>query len=203
MLHAPQSAPSGSVVDQPRSHPLFPAATRFCTHCGSLLARRIPLDDTRMRFVCARCEHVHYENPRILVSCFVTCGQGVLLCRRALQPGYGLWAPPAGYLEEGESLEQAAARETLEETGVVVDPRRVALHGVSTLTALRQVYVNFRTQVAIRGCAPGREALDAGYFDALSVPWGSLTYPQIAIDLRVFLNELATGQFGVHLNSVP
>jgi ADP-ribose pyrophosphatase YjhB (NUDIX family) len=203
MLHAPQSAAPGSVVDQTWSHPISAAASRFCTHCGSLLVRRVPLDDTRMRFVCTRCEHVHYENPRILVSCFVTCGQGVLLCRRALQPGYGLWAPPAGYLEEGESLEQAAARETLEETGVVVDPHRLTLHGVSTLTALRQVYVSFRTQVAIRGCAPGREALDADYFDAPSVPWGALTYPQIEMDLRVFLNELATGQFGVHVNSVP
>jgi len=203
MLHAPQRGLSGSGVDQSRIHSLLPAATRFCTHCGSLLVRRVPLDDTRLRLVCTRCEHVHYENPRILVSCFVTWGQDVLLCRRALQPGYGLWAPPAGYLEEGESLEQAAARETLEETGVVVDPHRLALHGVSTLTALGQVYVSFRTQVALRGCAPGREALDAGYFDAPSVPWGLLTYPQIETDLRVFLNELATGQFGVHLNSVP
>lgn len=98
-------------------------------------------------------------------------------------------------------MEQAAARETLEETGVVVDPHRLALHGVSTLTALGQVYVSFRTRVAARGCAPGREALDAGYFDARSIPWGALTYPQIERDLRVFLHELATGQFGVHLNS--
>jgi 8-oxo-dGTP pyrophosphatase MutT (NUDIX family) len=113
-----------------------------------------------------------------------------------------LWAPPAGYLEEGESLEQAAARETLEETGVVVDPQRLALHGVCTLTALGQVYVSFRTQVAIRHCAPGREVLDAGYFDAQSVPWSALTYPQIETDLRVFLAELATGQFGVHVNSL-
>jgi 8-oxo-dGTP pyrophosphatase MutT (NUDIX family) len=114
-----------------------------------------------------------------------------------------MWAPPAGYLEEGESLEQAAARETLEETGVVIDPHRLALHGVSTLTALSQVYVSFRTRVTLRRCAPGREALDAEYFDAHSVPWKALTYPQIETDLRIFLNELATGQFGIHVNSVP
>jgi len=114
-----------------------------------------------------------------------------------------MWAPPAGYLEEGESLEQAAARETLEETGVVIDPHRLALHGVSTLTALGQVYVSFRTRVTVRRCAPGREALDADYFEAQSVPWKALTYPQIETDLRIFLNEFATDQFGIHVSSVP
>lgn len=182
--------------------PIAAGSAGFCTCCSAALARRVPVDDVRERLVCTRCDRVHYENPKVLVTCVVTCGRSVLLCRRALQPAYGLWAPPSGFLEEGETLQEAAARETFEETGVVIDAEHLALRGVITLTALRQVYVGFRARVAVRHCVAGREAIEAGFFSEQDVPWPQIAYPEIAADLRAFFSELATGQHRMHVSSV-
>lgn len=158
--------------------------------------------DTRERLICAQCDHVHYENPRILVTCFVTYGDAVLLCRRALEPAYGKWAPPAGFLENGETVQEAAARETLEETGVVINPKQLAMYGVTTLTAMEQVYLSFRAKVRADHCTSGPESLDVGFFREQDVPWRELAYPQIARDLRVFFREIAADQYDVHVRSI-
>jgi len=174
----------------------------FCTYCGSLLVRRASRNNFRERRVCTRCNYVHCENPKVLVSCLVSCGERVLLCRRAVEPAYGMWAPPSGFLEAGETLEEAAARETLEETGVVINAQRLDLRGVTTLTTLRQVYVGFRTRVDSTHCAPGPESIEAQFLTEEEIPWRQISFPGIAADLRAFFLELASGQYRVHVNSV-
>lgn len=162
----------------------------FCTQCGDVLVRRVLLADPRERLLCRNCAHVHYENPKVLVACLVTCEDRVLLCRRALEPAYGMWAPPGGYLENGETLEEAATREVWEEAGVTVSD--LALRGVTTLISLQQVYVNFTATTREGDCRPGAESLDAAFFSPRDVPWSRLAFPPIAEDLEEFLHDRAT-----------
>src|SRR6202012_3670586 len=81
----------------------------------SSFVRQIPEGDNRERMVCADCGHIAYENPKVVVGAVVTSGDRVLMCRRAIEPRLGFWTLPAGYLELGETLEEGAAREALEE----------------------------------------------------------------------------------------
>ena len=88
---------------------------KYCSTCGEHVARKIPADDNRERWVCERCGTVHYQNPLIVVGCIAERDGKVLLCKRSIEPRYGYWTVPAGFMELGETLAGGAARETLEE----------------------------------------------------------------------------------------
>jgi ADP-ribose pyrophosphatase YjhB (NUDIX family) len=151
---------------------------------------------------CTRCSVIHYQNPKVLVVTMISCGTRVLLCRRAHAPSAGLWNAPAGFMEQNETLEQAAARETLEETGVTVDPDNLILHTIANLPFISEVYVTFRTTVTDMRVTCGPESLEAAYFSESETPWDALAYPAMNGFLRMFFRELVTNQFGVHLGHV-
>ena len=133
----------------------------YCSNCGERVIEKIPAGDNRPRYVCDACQTVHYQNPKIVAGCIPVWDNRVLLCRRAIEPRYGLWTLPAGFMENGESTEQAAARETWEEAcGRVTE---LALYGVFSIPQINQVYMMFRAQLAIRripagGRKPGSQA---------------------------------------------
>lgn len=175
--------------------------TVHCTQCGQRLIRKLTVSESRERLVCSSCGHIDYENPKILVACLVTFGDRVLLCRRALAPAYGLWAPPGGFLESGETPHQAAAREVWEETGVRIACDDLVLRGLTCLTELNQVYANFSGSASCGDCQPGIESLDAAFFSPQKLPWDELAYPAIAEDLRQFLHERRIGRHRVRANA--
>ncbi|CAL5062970.1 unnamed protein product [Urochloa decumbens] len=114
------AASSGSNASSSAPLPPPPAVVhkskiRFCPACGSPTKLAIPDGDEKMRAICSSCGRVHYENPKMVVGCLVEHDNKVLLCRRKIEPAYGLWTLPAGYLEVGESTAEGASRETLEE----------------------------------------------------------------------------------------
>src|SRR5690349_18652706 len=80
----------------------FRPVIKFCTQCASPVSLRVPAGDMLPRYVCNRCGHIHYENPRIVVGCIATWEDHILLCRRAIEPRYGFWTLPAGFMENGE-----------------------------------------------------------------------------------------------------
>ncbi|MCH9638811.1 MAG: NUDIX hydrolase, partial [Betaproteobacteria bacterium] len=88
---------------------------KFCCDCGNTVETRIPEGDTLPRYVCPVCHMIHYQNPKVVVGCIPEWENKILLCRRAIEPRRGWWTLPAGFMENNETLEQAAARETLEE----------------------------------------------------------------------------------------
>ena len=87
----------------------------FCNQCAHPVATQIPDGDTKERYVCNECGVIHYQNPKIVAGCIPEWEGQILLCRRGIEPRHGLWTIPAGFMENGETIEQAAARETLEE----------------------------------------------------------------------------------------
>ena len=104
------------------------ANLNYCSRCGKPLSFGPLETETRDRLVCDDCGFIAYVNPRLVVSTMPVTDEGKLvLIRRAIEPGYGAWAQPGGFLEIDETAQEGAVRETLEETGLLVEtdrPRR-------------------------------------------------------------------------------
>jgi ADP-ribose pyrophosphatase YjhB (NUDIX family) len=171
----------------------------FCSDCGAPVSIRIPPGDTLPRHVCTQCQRVHYSNPRILVSCLATFGVQALWMKRAQPPAAGKWSVPGGFLEQGETLQQAAARELFEETGAEIDPASLQLYGVGSVVDINQVYVSFRAQLPQPLFGGSPEALEVALFDVDSLPWDQLAFPDIIPAVRNFYRELSSGEFGIYL----
>lgn len=172
---------------------------RFCSACGGPLAeRRLGAEQ---RLVCDGCGAVSYRNPKVLVTTILAHAGRVLLCRRAEPPAVGRWALPGGFMECNETLEEAGARETREETGIRVDPQDLLLHALSTLPDISEVYVGLRVELREEPVvAIGPECLDARFFAESEVPWAELAYTDIAAYLRVFFEEQRSNQYSVHFS---
>ena len=173
----------------------------FCSNCGAAtLELRIPDGDTLQRRVCATCGTIHYENPKIVAGCLPVWGERVLLCKRAIEPRYGLWTLPAGFLENGETLMNGALRETLEEAHA-----RVALgelYTVVSLPQINQVYMMFRATLLDLDFGPGSESLDVKLFDESEVPWESLAFRTIARTLRNYFVDRRLRAFTLHVSAL-
>jgi len=177
---------------------------KFCSECGAAVELRIPSGDTLVRYVCTQCQRVHYDNPRILVSCLATWGDRALWMKRAQPPRQGLWSVPGGFMERGESLQQAAVRELREETGVELDPQALFLYGIGTIRDVSQVYVSFRALLpAPEMSGPmfhaTEEALEVALFSADDLPWDELAFPDIVPAVRNFYRETRSGDYGIYL----
>jgi ADP-ribose pyrophosphatase YjhB (NUDIX family) len=175
---------------------------KYCPECGTRLEARWISTDERERLVCVSCNAIHYENPRILVALMLTCEDRLLLCRRAQQPSLGAWTPPSGFMERGETLERAAAREAHEEAGVSIAPDRLILYSVSSLPKISEVYVIFRAVAHDASCRPGRESLDVGFFSEQDIPWDQLAYAEMPSFLRHFFHEHREQKFGIHMSRI-
>jgi ADP-ribose pyrophosphatase YjhB (NUDIX family) len=131
--------------------------TNFCRHCGSAnVDWRIPVEDDRERLVCADCGEIHYSNPRNIAGCIAEHAGRILLCRRSIEPRQGYWTVPAGFMENGETLPEAAARETLEEAQA--QATRLSLYALFSLPHISQVYVMFRAEVPDGAAAAGSQS---------------------------------------------
>jgi ADP-ribose pyrophosphatase YjhB (NUDIX family) len=177
------------------------AKPRFCAQCAGPLVERWVEVEQRTRPCCSVCGCLVYQNPRVLVTTIVAVGESILLCRRANAPAAGRWALPGGFMECGETLEEAAARETFEETGVRLDAGALRLHAVSTLPEISEVYVGFialLTQPPSLVC--GAECSELAFFGEADVPWSELSYPDVAEYLRVFFSEQTRSAHVIHFS---
>ena len=176
-------------------------AMNFCSNCGAAtLEVRIPEGDTLQRRVCSTCGTIHYENPKIVAGCLPVFGEQVLLCKRAIEPRHGLWTLPAGFLENGETLEHGAARETLEEADARVELGE--LYTVISLPQIHQVYMMFRSRLLDLDFGPGTESLEVRLFDERDIPWERLAFRTIARTLRNFFLDRRLGHYKLHVSSI-
>lgn len=172
----------------------------YCSQCGGTLTHRIPPDDTLPRYVCDRCGFIHYQNPRLVVGTLPVWEDKVMLCRRAIEPRRGLWTLPAGFMENAETLAQAALRETLEEAKA-----RVEVEGLFTLISvphINQVHVIYLARLLDLDFAPGAETLEVALFDERDVPWDEIAFRSISITLKHFFVDRQRGNFGLHADDL-
>ena len=173
----------------------------FCSRCAAPVALRIPPGDDRPRYVCDTCGTIHYQNPRIVAGCVLEHEGRVLLCRRAIEPRSGWWTLPAGFMENGETMQEAAVRETFEEANARAEID--ALFSCLDIPRINQVYVMFRGRLAGGGSfSPGAESLDTRLFDEAEVPWDGIAFPAIARTLELWFGDRCHGAFGTHTDVI-
>ncbi len=174
---------------------------KFCSHCGSgALEFRVPDGDTRPRYVCAACGTIHYENPRIVTGTLPVWNDQVLLCRRAIEPRYGMWTLPAGFLENGEPVEAGAARETEEEACARVAD--LSLYTVISVLHVHQVHMMFRARLVDLEFAAGTESLEVKLFRESEIPWETIAFRTIARSLRNFFQDRLHGHWPLHISTI-
>ncbi len=169
----------------------------FCSYCGERTEFRVPDGDHLRRQVCDGCGVVHYENPRIIVGCVPEHDGRILICRRAIEPRHGYWTIPAGFMENGETLEQGAARECLEEAMATVEIG--SLLALVNITHAHQVHVFFRATLSEPLHAAGPESLETALIDPADIPWGEIAFPSTRFALERYLADREAGVEGHHL----
>lgn len=153
-----------------------------------------------MRAVCPNCNTIHYENPKNVVGTIPVWEDQVLLCRRAIEPRYGFWTLPAGFMEVGETTAAGAIRETLEEAGARVQIDR--LFSVLDVPHVRQVHMFFLARLLDIDIAAGQESLELKLFDETSIPWQDLAFTTVTRTLRAFFDDRRSGRTTVHTGHV-
>jgi len=165
----------------------------YCSQCAAPVVFRIPAGDNRPRHVCEGCGLIHYSNPKIIAGCLPIWDEQVLLCRRAIEPRHGLWTLPAGFMENGESTQDAARRETKEEACARVEIGD--LYCYLNIPHISQVYVIFIARLLDLDFAAGEESLEVELFHEAEIPWPKIAFPAIDIALRHYFEDRKNGVF--------
>ena len=168
----------------------------YCSHCGATLSFELPAGDNRPRFVCRHCETIHYQNPKMVVGCLPVWEDQVLLCRRAIEPKYGLWTLPAGFMENGEAADEGAMRETLEEAGARVEV--IDLYTMISLPDIDQVYLLYLAKLLDLDFAAGEESLEVALFREADIPWEHIAFRTVEETLRHYFHDRCQGHFPLH-----
>lgn len=173
---------------------------KYCSTCSTLLELRIPEGDNRPRSCCPGCGAIHYVNPKIVVGSIPTFEGKVLLCKRAIEPRYGFWTLPAGFMELNETTHEGAQRETWEEAGakITLGP----LFTMFDVIRAEQVHIYFRAEMATAEFCAGEESLDVKFFSEEEIPWGDLAFKTVSKTLELFFADRKAGQYTLHTGDV-
>ncbi len=150
--------------------------------CGGLLREKVPPGDDRNRLVCPGCGHIFYVNPKVVVGTLPIVDGKVLLLRRGIEPRYGAWTYPGGFMEMDETAEEGACREAHEELDIAVGGLR--LHGVYSRPAAGIVTIVYLARVIEGEPKPTSEALEVALFGPDEIPWEELAFPTTVSALR-------------------
>lgn len=173
----------------------------YCHQCGSAaIEQKIPDGDNRLRHCCPECNEIFYENPKIVAGCIATFENKVLLCKRAIEPRHGTWTLPAGFMENHETIQEAAARETFEEANAKV--ANLSLFNIYNLPHISQVYMMFKAEIPDGLASPGLESLETEFVEEKNIPWGELSFPVITESLQLFFEERKHGDFSLHTGEI-
>jgi ADP-ribose pyrophosphatase YjhB (NUDIX family) len=166
---------------------------KFCNSCGNAVSHRIPEGDAFMRAVCDACGTIQYENPKIVVGCIAVRGERILMCKRAIEPRYGLWTLPAGFMENEETAAEGAMREALEEAHARVEIQD--LYTVYSVPHISQVHMMFRARLLNDDFGAGVESLEVKLVTAAEIPWHELAFTVVRRTLEAYLEDRKTGVF--------
>ncbi len=165
---------------------------KFCSECAHPVTYQIPADDNRERAVCTQCNTIHYVNPRIIAGTLPIFEDKILLCKRAIEPRKGYWTLPAGFMEQGETLEAGAVRETQEEAGINIKCGQL-LTSIS-VPFISQVHIFFLTHMhSSEHAFSTSESLEVKLFNKDNLPWDEIAFPTVKQTLRHYLDDLKEG----------
>jgi ADP-ribose pyrophosphatase YjhB (NUDIX family) len=175
---------------------------KFCSTCGSHIRIAIPEGDNRDRYICSdiECATIHYQNPRIITGCLPIYQDKVLLCKRAIEPRYGLWTLPAGFMENGETTEQGAIRESWEEAHANL--RVDHLYTLFNLPYINQVYFFYKAELTDTTFSSSTESLEVALFSEEDIPWEQLAFSVVKKTLQYYFNDRKTQHFPLHIEDL-
>ena len=173
---------------------------KFCSQCGNPVELLVPAGDHLPRHVCPACDMIHYQNPKMVVGCIPEWEDKVLLCRRAIEPNYGLWTLPAGFMENGETTLEGAQRETWEEAGARIEVG--GLYTLFNLPHINQVYLMFRARLLDLDFHPGIESLEARLFSEAEIPWDEIAFRTVRATLEQYFIDRRNGSFDFHFGDI-
>ena len=172
---------------------------KFCSNCGQTVVVSIPPGDHLPRFVCEACGSIHYQNPKLVTGCVAEWQGRLLLCKRAIEPRKGFWTLPAGFMENGETTEQAAMRETAEEA--LAEAVDLVPFAIVNVPHVDQVHLMFRARLKDGRHAPGTESLETALVGEQAIPWDSIAFPSVRFTLERYLEDRRRGAFGFHVTT--
>lgn len=173
---------------------------KFCSNCGAPVIQLVPQGDDRERHVCAKCDTIHYSNPRIITGSLPIHSDQVLLCKRAIHPRKGYWTLPAGFMENGETSLQGALRESWEEARAELEIQ--SLYTLFNLPHINQVYMFYRGNLANLNYGAGPESLEVALFREEEIPWDELAFPVVARTLKLYFEDRRSGRFPIHTEDI-
>ncbi len=173
---------------------------RFCSACGNTVEQSVPPGDNRPRHCCGSCGTIHYQNPKMVLGTIPVWGDKILLCRRAIEPRYGYWTLPAGFMENGESTAEGAERETSEESGARIELGEP--FSIIDVPEVEQIHMFFLARMTEATLDPGPESLEARLFDESEIPWDRIAFRTISQTLRWFLEDRSSGAFRLHTSVI-
>lgn len=173
---------------------------KFCPDCGASVSFKVPAGDSFPRHVCDACSTIHYSNPKMVIGCIPEWESKILLCKRGIEPRLGYWTPPAGFMENGETAEEGALRETLEEANA-----RVEIGDLFTMLSVpqvNQVHIFYRARLLDLEFSPGVESLEVALFDEAQVPWKEIAFRTISTTLKHYYADRKQGCYGCHSGAI-
>jgi ADP-ribose pyrophosphatase YjhB (NUDIX family) len=177
------------------------APVKHCKNCGTAVVYRLPDDgDTKERAVCPTCLTVHYENPLNVVGTIPVLGDKVLLCKRNIEPRFGKWTLPAGFMELNETAGEGAARETQEEAGAQFEMGE--FFSLVNVPRVGQVHLFFHARLLSDQFDPGYETIEARLFTEADIPWEAIAFRTVAETLKRFFADRRLGRYGTHVFDV-
>ncbi len=170
---------------------------KFCRNCGTAVVNRVPDDgDTKVRAICPSCNTIHYENPLNVVGTLPIWEGKVLLCKRNIEPRFGKWTLPAGFLEIGETLAEGAARETEEEAGAQFELEE--LFSIMNVPRVGQVHIFYKARLLSSVFNPGFETIEAKLFEEHDIPWDEIAFKTVKETLHHYFEDRKLGNFKLH-----
>ena len=173
---------------------------KFCSSCGSSVELKIPENDNRHRFICSSCKEIHYQNPKVVTGCIPQWQEKILICKRAIEPKKNLWTLPAGFMENGETIQEGAARESMEEANAVMQDMR--LFSVYSIPHISQVYTFYTATVKEGKASPGAESLETKFVSEAEVPWDELAFPVVRESLKLYFQDKKSGKINTHYGDI-
>ncbi|XP_030927848.1 nudix hydrolase 23, chloroplastic isoform X1 [Quercus lobata] len=172
----------------------------FCQWCGGPTKHEIPSGEEKMRAICTVCGKIAYQNPKMVVGCLIEHDNKVLLCKRKIQPSYGLWTLPAGYMEIGESAAEGAIRETWEEANAEVEG--LSPFAQLDIPLIGQTYIIFLAKLKKPQFSPGPESSECQLFALNDIPFNSLAFSSMFVTLNLYIEDVKAGKPKFHYGTI-
>ena len=161
----------------------------YCIKCGFETKKKCPEGDNRERDVCQKCGYIHYINPKIIVGVLPVdkVYDRILLCKRNIEPGYGKWTIPAGFMEINEAVEEGAKREALEEANLKINILK--LYSTYNTPNIEHVYLFYLGEILNEDYAPMDETSEVKLYKLDELPWNEIAFSSVDFILRKYIDD--------------